>query len=185
MNSPATAELLSSSTNNLSEYDYFCDHWSVHSPQKQDGKDRRASVGPHSKTSPAISPQTADRPRSRLPESVYSQRSSTSTRQTDRRQNLDYRNRANSAKSTGTTEGDSSASDQRDLPQRPQKRRPPSQKALLSKALAKANHAVVLDGKQNVEGAILAYGDACNLLRQVMIRSSGEEDRRKLEGVVS
>ena len=109
----------------------------------------------------------------------------TFARQTDRRQSSGYRNRANSAKSTGTTEGDSSASDQRDLPQRAQKRRAPSQKALLSKALAKANHAVVLDGKQNVEGAILAYGDACNLLRQVMVRNSGEDDRRKLEAVVS
>jgi len=30
-----------------------------------------------------------------------------------------------------------------------------------------------------------AYGDACKLLQQVMIRSSGEEDKRKLDAIVS
>ena len=185
VHTPATAELLSPSTNNTSEQDYFGDRWSTASPRKQNAKGKRTSIGPTSRASPAVSPQTVDRPRSRLPESVYSPRATTFSRQTDRRQSSGYRNRANSTKSTGTTEGDSSASDQRDFPYRAQKRRAPSQKALLSKALAKANHAVVLDGKQNVEGAILAYGDACNLLRQVMVRSSGEDDRRKLEAVVS
>jgi hypothetical protein len=56
---------------------------------------------------------------------------------------------------------------------------------MLSRALQKANTAVLLDNAQNFEGAIEAYGDACKLLQQVMIRSSGDEDRRKLDSIVS
>ncbi|KAL9125468.1 MAG: hypothetical protein Q9217_005333 [Psora testacea] len=184
---PATAELLSPSTNNTSEQDYFGDRWSARSPTKPAPRGKRTSLGrPSSRASPA-SPQSSDRPLSswsaKPPESVYSPRTAPCAKHVDRRQGAHYRNRANSAKSTGTTEGESSASDNRDLPGRAQRRRAPSQKALLSKALAKANHAVVLDGRQNVEGAILAYSDACNLLRQVMVRSSGQDDRRKLEAV--
>lgn len=61
----------------------------------------------------------------------------------------------------------------------------PSQKAMLSKALQKANTAVLLDNAQNFEGAVQAYSEACALLQQVMARSSGDEDRRKLEAIVS
>jgi len=60
----------------------------------------------------------------------------------------------------------------------------PSQKAMLSKALQKANTAVLLDNAQNFEGATQAYSEACALLQQVMLRSSGDEDRRKLEAIV-
>lgn len=63
--------------------------------------------------------------------------------------------------------------------------KPPSQKAMLSKALQKANTAVLLDNAQNFEGAIEAYSEACALLQQVMSRSSGDEDKRKLEAIVS
>lgn len=69
--------------------------------------------------------------------------------------------------------------------ERARRRKAPSQKAMLSKALQKAKHAVVLDNAQNFEGAIDAYGDACNLLQQVMLRSSEDEDRKKLEKIVS
>ncbi|EEA25887.1 hypothetical protein TMatcc_005863 [Talaromyces marneffei ATCC 18224] len=57
----------------------------------------------------------------------------------------------------------------------PQRRRPrgSSQKAMLSKALAKANTAVLLDNAENFEGAIEAYQDACELLQHVMLRSNG------------
>ena len=55
---------------------------------------------------------------------------------------------------------------------------------MLSKALQKANHAVLLDNAQNFEGAMEAYADACALLQQVTMRSSGDEDRKKLEAVV-
>lgn len=61
----------------------------------------------------------------------------------------------------------------------------PSQKAMLSKALQKANTAVLLDNAQNFEGAIQAYSEACSLLQQVMLRSPGEEDKRKLEAIRS
>jgi hypothetical protein len=56
---------------------------------------------------------------------------------------------------------------------------------MLSKALQKANTAVLLDNAQNFEGAMQAYSEACALLQQVMIRSSGDEDRRKLEAIVN
>ncbi|KAL9093499.1 MAG: hypothetical protein Q9165_003894 [Trypethelium subeluteriae] len=71
----------------------------------------------------------------------------------------------------------SRASDRRD------KRADKDKKAMLSKALEKANTAVVLDNAQNFEGAIEAYRDACRLLQSVMERSSGEEDKRKLEAI--
>lgn len=63
--------------------------------------------------------------------------------------------------------------------------RPPSQKAMLSKALQKANTAVQLDNAQNIEGARRAYSEACALLQQVLQRTSAEEDRNKLEAIVS
>lgn len=56
-------------------------------------------------------------------------------------------------------------------------------KAMLSKALQKANTAVLLDNAQNFEGALEAYSDACRLLQQVMDRSSGADDKRKLEAI--
>jgi len=56
---------------------------------------------------------------------------------------------------------------------------------MLSKALQKANTAVLLDNAQNFEGAMQAYTEACALLQQVMTRSSGDDDRRKLEAIVS
>ena len=186
---PATGEFLSSSPKYTSEQDYFGDRWSARSPTKPGSRGKKTTFGrPSSRASPA-SPQSSDPSltscSAKPAESAYPSRAVFFTKHVDRRPNAQYWNRANSAKSLGTTEGESSASDTRDLPGRVHRRRAPSQKALLSKALAKANHAVVLDGKQNVEGAILAYGDACNLLRQVMVRSSGEDDRRKLEAVVS
>lgn len=54
---------------------------------------------------------------------------------------------------------------------------------MLSKALQKANTAVLLDNAQNFEGALEAYNDACRLLQQVMDRSSAIDDRRKLEAI--
>lgn len=61
----------------------------------------------------------------------------------------------------------------------------PSQKAMLSVALQKANTAVLLDNAQNFEGAMQAYAEACDLLQQVMMRSPGDEDKRKLDAIVS
>lgn len=70
-------------------------------------------------------------------------------------------------------------------PPRTRERREKDKKTMLSRALQKANTAVLLDNAQNFEGAMEAYGDACKLLQQVMIRSSGEEDKRKLDSIVS
>jgi hypothetical protein len=85
------------------------------------------------------------------------------------------RNRSQGGKdSSGTIASDKSRSSKQ-----------PSQKAMLSKALQKANTAVLLDNAQNFEGAMQAYSEACNLLQQVMLRSSGDEDKRKLEAIVS
>ncbi|KAL5364573.1 hypothetical protein BJX96DRAFT_137021 [Aspergillus floccosus] len=53
-----------------------------------------------------------------------------------------------------------------------------SQKAMLSKALQKANTAVLLDNAANFEGAMEAYNDACQLLQLVMLRSNGGEDEK-------
>jgi hypothetical protein len=58
-------------------------------------------------------------------------------------------------------------------------------KTMLSRALQKAHTAVLLDNAQNFEGAIDAYVEACNLLQQVLVRSSGEDDRKKLDAIVS
>ena len=67
---------------------------------------------------------------------------------------------------------------------RTKRRRAPSQRAMLSQALQQANHAVVLDNAQNFEGAMRAYHDACDLLQQVILRSAGGDDRKKLEAIV-
>ena len=72
-----------------------------------------------------------------------------------------------------------------ELVPRPRRKKTPSQKAMLSQALQKANQAVVLDNAQNFAGAVQAYDDACELLQQVMLRSSGDEERRKLDAIVS
>ncbi|KAF7558489.1 hypothetical protein G7046_g5661 [Stylonectria norvegica] len=61
--------------------------------------------------------------------------------------------------------------------------KPPSQKAMLSRALQKANTAVQLDNAQNFEGARQAYAEACNLLQQVLQRTSADEDQRKLDAI--
>lgn len=61
----------------------------------------------------------------------------------------------------------------------------PSQKATLSRALQKANHAVQLDNTSDTSGARQAYAEACDLLQQVLQRTSAPEDKQKLEAIVS
>ena len=121
------------------------------------------------------------------PESVYSPRTASRLKHASRRisQSGHYRHRDEHNKGSGTTEGESSASDNRARADKVHKRKAPSQKAMLSKALQKAHHAVTLDQHLNFEGAMYAYQDACALLQKVMVRSSGIEDREKLDAVVS
>lgn len=69
--------------------------------------------------------------------------------------------------------------------EKPKSAKGPSQKAMLSRALQKANTAVQLDNAQNLEGARLAYAEACDLLQQVLRRTTADEDKRKLEAIVS
>ncbi|KAI3322364.1 hypothetical protein HD806DRAFT_523234 [Xylariaceae sp. AK1471] len=54
---------------------------------------------------------------------------------------------------------------------------------MLSKALNKANAAVQLDNEQNYGAAREAYIEACELLQQVLARTNGEDDRKKLEAI--
>ncbi|KAH7081700.1 hypothetical protein BKA63DRAFT_463033 [Paraphoma chrysanthemicola] len=68
-------------------------------------------------------------------------------------------------------------------PPRTRERREKDKKTMLSRALQKANTAVLLDNAQNFEGAVEAYEDACKLLQQVMIRSSQPEDKNKLDAI--
>lgn len=70
-------------------------------------------------------------------------------------------------------------------PSRGRSHRSPTQKTMLSKALAKANSAVLLDNAQNIDGAIEAYHEACELLQQVLVRSSDMDDRKKLSAIRS
>ncbi|KAG6363542.1 hypothetical protein INS49_008643 [Diaporthe citri] len=56
-------------------------------------------------------------------------------------------------------------------------------KAMLSKALARANVAVELDNAQNFQGARSAYREACDLLHQVLLRMTSDEDKKKLEAI--
>lgn len=91
------------------------------------------------------------------------------------------RNREGNKGSGGTDI--SSTSSTRSERGRSKKHRPQSQKTMLSKALQKANTAVLLDNAQNFEGAMEAYEDACRLLEQVMFKSTGVEDKRKLQSI--
>lgn len=61
--------------------------------------------------------------------------------------------------------------------------RSPTQKSMLSKALSMANTAVLLDNSSKIDGAIEAYAEACELLQQVMVRSSDMDDRKKLSAI--
>ncbi|KAL1841521.1 hypothetical protein VTJ49DRAFT_6950 [Mycothermus thermophilus] len=61
--------------------------------------------------------------------------------------------------------------------------RPSSQRGILARALQKAKTAVRLDNAGNLEGARRAYAEACAVLQQVLLRTSGEEDRRRLEDI--
>lgn len=88
--------------------------------------------------------------------------------------------RSRSTGAKGSTDTTSSRGKERD-----RSGKQPSQKAMLSKALQKANTAVQLDNAQNPEGAREAYSEACDLLQLVLQRTGGEEDRKKLEAIVS
>ena len=193
---PATADLLPPNSHTSSEPDYFGHKWKVGSPSKaKSAVQRAAALSPNAKaTSPKrvqftnSSPQRPSASASELAVSTYSERGGYRAEHESRRRGSrsgHSRNRDEPSRGSAGTEGESSASSVRSNRARNHRRKTPSQKAMLQKALQKANHAVRLDNAQNFEGAMGAYADACALLEQVMMRSSGDDDRKKLEAVVS
>jgi len=60
-----------------------------------------------------------------------------------------------------------------------------SQKAMLGSALERAHTAVTLDNAGNYEGAMEAYQDACALLSEIMGKAGEDNDRAKLQTIVS
>jgi hypothetical protein len=59
-----------------------------------------------------------------------------------------------------------------------------AKKSMLSRALKRANDAVGLDNAQDYAGAVNAYQEACECLKEVMRHSSNTEDREKLQQIV-
>lgn len=93
------------------------------------------------------------------------------------------RRRDRSANSTRDAAAGGSLSSIKSEQSRRSGHRSPTQKNMLSQALAKANQAVLLDNAQNIQGAIEAYVEACDILEQVMMRSSDPDDRKKLSAI--
>lgn len=191
---PATADLLSPLTFQP-ESDYFGNRWKARSPSSHHkvgfhNQRKSPNRSPVAKTSPRppILPSTIEieggTPNSaERAVSKFSNRDSVQVKGRIRENHTSQAGGRGPIASAGVpteSEGSASASDRHE-----KSRKEPSQKAMLSKALQKANHAVLLDNAQNFEGAMKAYGDACALLQKVMLRSSGDDDRKKLEAVVS
>ncbi|KAL8930463.1 MAG: hypothetical protein Q9208_000647 [Pyrenodesmia sp. 3 TL-2023] len=191
---PATADLLSSATYRP-EPDYFGNRWRARSPLSQPRSGpapKRASPIP-SPGANANAPSTKPNHRPPSPDSEptapltdravskYCDRASVQQKKRRREPRSSYsgnREEEHRGRRSAESEGTSSGTDRYR-----KDRKAPSQKAMLSKALQKAKHAVLLDNAQNFEGAIDAYSDACSLLQSVMSRSSGDEYRMKLESV--
>ena len=191
---PVTADLLSPA-NFPPDHDYFGDRWKGRASSNQQ---RTAAAA--RRTSSNLSPGTNSslmRPSTGFTSpstqqlvvssdqvvSKYSRRASVQQKGRRRSHSGNSRQRRDSSSRNGTTDTDGSSL--ATINKHERDRKVPSQKAMLSKALQKANHAVLLDNAQNFEGAMDAYSDACALLQKVMLRSSGDDDRRKLEAVVS
>lgn len=87
--------------------------------------------------------------------------------------------------SRSRSRGLKSSTDSTSSPKSRDRAKQPSQKAMLSKALQKANTAVQLDNAQETEAARTAYLEACDLLQHVLQRTPGDDDKKKLEAIVS
>ncbi|KAL2265070.1 hypothetical protein VTJ83DRAFT_7580 [Remersonia thermophila] len=86
----------------------------------------------------------------------------------------------------GSSEGAASNRSSRDRSRDGDRRRQgrgSSQRGILARALETARTAVRLDNAGNPEGARRAYAEACAVLQQVLLRTSFEEDRRRLEDI--
>ncbi|KAL8998057.1 MAG: hypothetical protein Q9169_002825 [Polycauliona sp. 2 TL-2023] len=188
---PATADLLSPLTYQP-EPDYFGNRWKARSPSSQQRVGSQAqrkspyrSPGAITSPQPDLPPPTAESKAITNPTeravSKFSKRGSVQVKDPNQE---NYTSRTGDRGGTASGGGPADSEESASTSDRHEKiRKEPSQKAMLSKALQKANHAVLLDNAQNFEGAMKAYGDACALLQKVMLRSSGDEDRKKLEAV--
>lgn len=159
--SPSTAGLLSAAYRSAGQgEDYFAGQWTV---QTRDFSQKR---------SPSRSRSASGDPSPGSGTGLVTKGATKNAQPEERSRSRGHsRNRSQGAKGSAGT-GSSQNSKQ------------PSQKAMLSKALQKANTAVLLDNAQNFEGAMEAYSEACALLQQVMLRSAGDQDKRKLEAIV-
>ena len=194
---PTTADLLHTPGSTSGAADYFGDQGTgVAAKKPRTGVPPAVAISSFAKKSPSpkvgtnspISQSSRMNHRADPSRSMYSSRSSSRTDRSERHQpsqRRHSRNRDDPRKGSTGTEGESSASSIHSPRTKPPKRKTYSQTIILSKALQKANHAVLLDNAQNFEGAMEAYADACTLLRRVMSTSSTDEDRQKLEAVVS
>ncbi|MCJ1285661.1 hypothetical protein MMC26_005002 [Xylographa opegraphella] len=186
LTTPATADLLAPGSG-----DYFGDKWTNRSPPRQRNDGNKTPVISSSASSPSRhrrpeGPKPSHAPAESVVNPSWDHRESSNAQYKPRSQPSKAghsKPHEHAHKSSGGTEGESSTSSIPSQDDRRRRRKAPSQKTMLSKALQKANHAVLLDHAANFEGAVAAYDDACDLLQQVMIRSSGEDDRRKLEAI--
>lgn len=191
-----TAPSLKTPTYSIPAPDYFGEKWDGLSPLKRRPSVQRTTTAPALGGGASSSSRRAPSPAFETLQASASSDSAISpldrapfigkNRNQERVPHMGHsRNQEDVGRGSGGTEVDSSASSVRSTRERSRKHKSPSQKAMLSKALQKAHTAVLLDNAQNFEGAMEAYRDACALLRQVMMRSSGDEDKKKLESIVS
>lgn len=162
---PSTSGLVTPSTNSSYAHDYF-------------GGDGSPNYGVNGDQASALRNPTAPGPAlnySRMPRSETLQESAHRRRQSEMFGGAEGDTRSGTAMSVNHSTGERRP--------RTRERTEKDKKAMLSKALQKANTAVLLDNAQNFEAALEAYSDACRLLQQVMDRSSGAEDKRKLEAI--
>ena len=174
---PTTADLLPTATYMPGNGDYFGEAWSGLSPVRAQKAPERSPGAPYL-SSPAtdrIQPGAGNSYAESPPKRFNTPTSRSAAKARDDNSSPRRRQSRSVDQTNGETEYSTSQA---------RRRKPLSQKAMLAKALEKANHAVVLDNAQNFEGAMAAYTDACELLQQVMMRSSGNDDKKKLDTIV-
>ena len=161
--------------------DYFGESWVAQgTPPAEDDLSKGISVHYTITSSPAAAPGRSHNAWATNNVSPEERRSSNRVRKPGHTQHRDRR-----PKGSEDTTGGSSISSIKSGGSRGKGHRSPTQKTMLAKALTKANTAVLLDNAQNFEGAVDAYEEACELLDQVMTRSSDLDDRKKLSAIKS
>lgn len=156
-----------SATYSPGDGDFFGDHWAATSSNSRFRREEADSTSVSTVGSP-------DRRAVKPSNPLYVASASTQMMQS---------NSVQSSPGRGNDSGDAGRESDRD--RRPRHRTVPSQRAMLAKALEKANSAVVLDNESEYQKAMDAYSEACDLLHQVMTRSGTEEDKTKLDAIVS